>query len=264
MATLKTLARQGLNSFLDPLGLQLVRMAHDWDDAEQFIPFDETIEAARSAGLRLGDYIDAVHNVPGATQETIEKIAALGVFGSKIDRVCEIGPGSGRYLEKTLEACHPSHYEIYETATRWAQYLAEEYRVTRRLTDSRSLSHTDSESIDLVQAHKVFVCTPFVTTCHYYQEMVRVLRPGGWAVFDTLTEACLDEDTLARWMAKSISRSPYPAPVPKLFTVNAFQKRGVSFVGSFVVPMKPGKTECMVFRKTPLSGHDADQASAVR
>jgi hypothetical protein len=37
--------------------------------------------------------------------------------------------------------------------------------------------------------------------------------------------------------------------VAKDFTVKLFQDRGLSFVGSFLVPLFPAVTECMVFRK---------------
>jgi hypothetical protein len=257
--SLKNLAREGLNALLDPLGIGVVRRAHDWEDHAQFLPFEKTIEGAHSAGVPLGDWIEATYNVPGTTQDTIDHMSALGVFGSRIERVCEIGPGSGRYLEKTIQICHPSHYEIYETAPRWAQFLAETYGVVLRAADGHSLSETEDESIDLVQAHKVFVCTPFITTCRYYREIGRVLRLGGWAAFDTVTEACLDEATLERWMYTQVSRSPFPAVVPKLFTIEYLAKRGLVLVGSFIIPMKPGRTECMVFRKLPVVSAATDQ-----
>jgi len=81
-------------------------------------------------------------------------------------------------------------------------------------------------------------------------EMVRVLRPGGFAVFDIVTELCMDEETLERWMSSPTRSDPYPALLPKAFITDFLRKRGLSFVGSFVVPMEPGTTECMVFIKS--------------
>jgi len=40
----------------------------------------------------------------------------LGVFDGEIERVCEIGPGTGRYLDKVLKLAKPTYCEIYETA----------------------------------------------------------------------------------------------------------------------------------------------------
>src|SRR5262245_3101601 len=83
-----------------------VKVGHDWADVSKFIPFEGTLEGAKRAGLSVGDYIDTVINkTPGATQSTIDQMVALGVFSGHIQSVVEIGPGSGRYLEKTIKIC---------------------------------------------------------------------------------------------------------------------------------------------------------------
>jgi len=201
------------------------------------------------------------HNKPGATQFTVDQMARMGVFQGKINDVCEIGPGSGRYLEKVLRACTPARFEVYETAGSWANYLADNYDVILRPTDGKTLSATASDSIDLVQAHKVFSITPFMTTCGYLAEMARVVKPGGFVVFDMITECCLDDDTLERWMLSGIGHCSYPAPIPREIVLRFFQKRGVSIAGSFKVPLGPGTTECMIFVKRPAANgklHTAD------
>ncbi len=50
--------------------------------------------------------------------------------------------------------------------------------------------------MDLVQAHKVFVCTTFLTSYRYFIEMARVARVGARVVFDAVTESCMDKQTL--------------------------------------------------------------------
>ena len=174
-------AAVAVNKLLAPLGLKLARIdAHDWNDVANFIPFERTIEAARKAGMSVGDYVDSVMNgTPGMTQDTIDKMASLGVFTEPLRTVIEIGPGTGRYLERTMKAGRPTRYEIYETAGPWARYLAENYDVVRQPTDGYSLSSTADASADLVQAHKVFSTVPFMATCCYWHEMARATRPGG-------------------------------------------------------------------------------------
>jgi hypothetical protein len=49
---------------------------------------------------------------------------SLGVYSGAVNWVVEIGPGSGRYVEKTLSVCSPSRYEVYETATKWGSSFA--------------------------------------------------------------------------------------------------------------------------------------------
>jgi hypothetical protein len=246
-------AKTVINWALAPFGVRLVRKngsAHDWKKIDTFIPFEATLEAARSAGLSVGDYIDSVMNrIPGATQATIDEMSRLGVFSDKIETVVEIGPGSGRYLEKTLKACTPSRYEIYETAGLWADYVAEKYNVILQPTNGRSLAATPDSSADLVQAHKVFSATPFLTTARYWLEMCRVVRPGGFVVFDIVTEACMDPAAVNGWVSSQGVDSTYPAMVAHTTAVDFFASQGLSLVGRFFIPMGPGKTEIYVFRK---------------
>jgi Methyltransferase domain len=249
---IKRTASKNVNGALRVIGLEIVRISkktHNWGDVEQYIPLKETLTRARKAHLSLGEYIDAKHNVPGATQDTHDRLVALGVFNERIDRVCEIGPGSGRFLEKTLQVCKPSHYEIYETAREWADWLVSTYQVIGRPTDGMTLALTPSNSIDLVQAHKVFVCLLFLTTCSYFTEIVRVTKPGAWVIFDVMTENCLDNINVPLWLKTGINTRTYPAIIPKTFVINFFEGHGFNFLASFLVPMKPGQTECMVFRK---------------
>lgn len=240
-----------LDKSLAPLGLKVVRRQHDWSDTANFIPFEETLSAAKAAGLSVGDYVDAVLNkVPGSSQATIDKIASLGVFAEPLHTIVEIGPGSGRYLEKTISAARPQRYEIYETAGPWSSYLVKTHGVTLQPTDGYTLSGTADASADLVQAHKVFNSVPFMVTICYWREMARVIKPGGWAVFDVMTERCLEGDALETWMRSGIRNGAYPTAIPRQLPLEYFVARGFELMGSFIVPMQPGTTELMVFRRT--------------
>jgi hypothetical protein len=253
LQSIKQTMRRGASRALRPFGFDLVKItqkSHNWGDVGQFIPLEETLAGAREAKLPLGEYVDAKHNVPGATQATHDRLVALGVFKDRTDRVCEIGPGSGRFLEKTVQACKPSHYEIYETAQPWADWLVKTYKVIAQPTDGMTLPNTPSNSIDLVQAHKVFVCLLFLTTCSYFTEIVRVTKPGAWVIFDVMTEDCMDNDNVALWLKTGVNTRTYPEIIPKRFVTDFFERSGFAFVASFIVPMKPGKTECFVFRKS--------------
>jgi hypothetical protein len=260
IGTAKNLLRKGARRTLQNLGFDIVRTekkGHDWSDVRQFIPLKETLAGAEAAKLSVGEYIDTKHNVPGATQGTHDRLIEIGVFKEPIERVCEIGPGSGRFLEKTLQTCKPAHFEIYETSEEWSGYLAKTYPVVVRTGDGTTLAQTPSNSIDLVQAHKVFVCLLFLNTCSYFTEIVRVTRPGAWVVFDVMTENCMDNTNVPLWLKTGINTRTYPAIIPRNFVINFFEGYGVKFISSFLVPMKPGKTECMVFRKQSV-GTPAD------
>jgi hypothetical protein len=247
----RLLAKEAMNWVIGPLGVEVVRKdRHDWSDTRNFIPIEETLAGARRAGLSVGDYIDTVlNNIPGATQFTIDAMARLGVFAGPVETALEIGPGSGRYLEKTIAACSPGRYEIYETSQPWASFLVRDYRVIQQPTDGRGLASTPDASCDLVHAHKVFSSIPFLPTVMYWGEMARVARGGAHIVFDIMTEACLDTATLGKWAASGIDNGAYPAAMPRTVAIDVLAESGCALLGSFLVPMGEGHTETFVFRK---------------
>jgi len=236
---------------LSALGVQVRRARHDWTDTTQFIPLEETLAPARAAGMSVGDYIDSVMNgIPGATQATIDGMGKLGVFSGTIDTVVEIGPGSGRYLEKTIAACKPKRYEAYETAAPWARYLRRTYpQALVYDADGATLRQTPDRSADLVQAHKVFSSINLLAMLGYWREMARVIRPGAYAVFDILTEASLSPHDIERWINTGLHTGAYPACAPRTACVGYFANRGFDFTGSFPVPIGPATTEVLVFRR---------------
>jgi|MudIll2142460700_1097286.scaffolds.fasta_scaffold17467_2 hypothetical protein len=243
---LKRNIQRGIRPILGTFGLELVRK-HRSDDPKTYIPFKETIAGANLSGQSVGDYIDSKYQAPGATQETIDKMVELGVFQDKIERICEIGPGSGRYLEKTLKICKPVYYEIYETAADWAQWLVKNYEVIHQPTDGVTLSLTPSRSIDLIHAHRVFSSTTFLATSSYFLEMIRVVREGGKIVFDILDEDCMDTNTLRMWLDASIPNGLYPSFLAKGYALDIFYDHGFSLMGDFFITMKPGRTHYFVF-----------------
>lgn len=242
---------RGANTVLRRAGVELVPAGrHDWEDQEAYIPLEETLRAAAQAGLSVGDYIDTVMNkTPGATQATIDGMARLGVFETKGSTVVEIGPGSGRYLEKVKQACAPSRYEIYETARPWAAHLVRAYGVIWQPTNGYTLADTPTGSVDLVHAHKVFNSINFMPTCCLWDEMVRVTKPGGYCVFDIMTERCLSAAMISRWAASGVRAGSYPTAMPREPAIAFFEAAGFSLLDSFIGPLGHGTTEVFVFRK---------------
>lgn len=242
--------KSGIRGVARKAGFDIQRSVNARGGIDDFLPFEPTMRAAESAGLSLGDYIDEVINgTPGATKTTIDGMRDLGVFATPTATVLEIGPGSGRYLERTLEEGAPSRYEIYETAAPWTDYLVEKFGVIAQPTSGSSLAPTPDGSVDLVQAHKVFCGVTFLCSVRYFLEMARVARPGGWIVFDVMTENCLDPDTVRVWAARGEGHDGYPAPMPRQMCVDLFRTLDCELVGGFQVPMGVGSTETLVFRK---------------
>jgi phospholipid N-methyltransferase len=245
MTTLRKTARQRLNVLLGHAGFQLLRSG-ERDCIRPYIPFMHTLAEARTAGLSVGDYIDSKYHVLGATKATIDQLATLGLFEQSIQSVCEIGPGSGRYLEKIQQSCAPRSYEIYETDKEWSDWLARTYRVTAHEADGTSLRNTATESVGLVHAHKVFVYLPFIVTFQYFKEMIRVARPGGTMVFDIVSELCMPDSTIEQWIA---DRTYFRCLLPRDFVIEFFTRKQCSLCSSFLAPMLPGQSEYLVFTK---------------
>jgi methyltransferase family protein len=244
-------AAKGTNVVLRRAGAEIVRYGpRPMEEFSDYIAFAPTIAGAKAAGMSVGDYIDSKHNRPGITQETIDQLRELGALRPGVNSVCEIGPGSGRYLEKTIAICKPARYEIYETAKEWKAYLAETYKVVAHDADGKTLQQTPSGSVELVMAHKVFPGTPFLTTIRYLGEMARVVAPGGRVVFDVITEACMDAPILERWLASGAGYQSYPNPHSRQYIVEFFARHHCTLDGSFTVSMEPGLTECMVFTRS--------------
>lgn len=236
---------QGVNQVLALGGVELIRKGKEFQD---YIPLKKTLADAEKSGMPLGEYIDMRFNVPGTTQATVDKMVELGVFSGKIDRVCEIGPGSGRYLEKVIEVCKPKYYEIYETSKDWREWLVGKYyNVVSQKTDGDSLSSTPSQSMDLVHTHKMLYGNPIFTICGYLMEMVRVVKEGGYVVFDLVTEQCLTDELVAKWISSGVDHAH--SMTSKQYAIDFFARRGFQYMGGFIVPMSPGLTEYFVFKK---------------
>lgn len=239
----KRKVRNTINHLLSPVGFELVRQGQG-DYVKSFLPLNLTLKKASEAKLSLGDYIDTTYQRPGATQASIDELVELGILNNKVRSICEIGPGSGRYLEKVLRICTPETYEIYESAPEWSDWLEGQYRVRAHEADGRSLRQTASESVDLVHAHKVFVYLAAVVSFQYFSEMIRVTRPGGHIVFDIVSESCMDDATIEKWVAR---RSYYANMMPRDFVISFFARRRCSLNASFFAPLGAGQSEYLVF-----------------
>lgn len=247
----KSVLKSGVKGLLGRAGFDIVRSTNNREGVDDFLPFEATMRAARAHGLSVGDHIDEVMNgTPGATQSTIDALRDLGVYAAGPHTMLEIGPGSGRYLEKTLKECSPDRYEIYETAAPWAAYLVETFGVVARPTAGSSLAPTPDGSVDLVQAHKVFNSVTFLIASRYFFEMARVTRPGGRIVFDVMTETCLDPATVGTWATQGgPGHGPYPAAMPRRTCVDLFETLDCGLEASFLAPLGVASTEVLVFKK---------------
>ena len=244
--SMKRLLADGTNNALRPLGVQIVRGYSADTGVKSFVSARKTIAAARHDGVPISDYIDAHNAEPGTTAASVETMLKLADLDKTVSRVCEIGPGTGRYAEKVIAALQPNVYEMYETARDWLPHLRRLPGAKMQAADGRTLGSTASASVDLVHANKVFVYIPLVTTVGYLQEMARVVRPGGAAAFDIITEDCMDESVTNCWVAQNAT---IYSMISRQWTVDLLDRRGLSLLGSSFASLTAGRTEMLVFRK---------------
>jgi SAM-dependent methyltransferase len=212
-----------------------------------YINCQETVRAAEEGGLSVCDYVEKLWGQQGQTRDTISKIMER-LPATGFETVCEIGPGTGRYLELLLREyfkASPSQYEFYETAQDWADWLPQKYHITRREADGKKLSQTKDHSMDFVHAHGVFVYTPMLTTCSYIQEMGRVVKPGGVIAFDFYGEDCFPDQVLKKWLD---SDHQYPVLFSEKMADDLLRNAGGNRVDSFFSKHGMGFSKYLIYQ----------------
>lgn len=234
MSVLPMLER-AVNGLLEPLGVRLMRRGGPPTIGGRRLSDADVIAQAHARGISAGDYLEDLFGKKGRAAEIIRRMRDAGALSPSVSVVCEIGAGSGLYIPYVLRHAPVERYEIYEIIQGRADYLAKEFPVVlARPTDGESLRGTAARSIDLVQAHGVFVTLDFLTSCSYFREIERVIAPGGHAVFDVMTEDCFDEAAIDAWLG---TRLRYPSLHSRDYVSRYFTSRGFVVVDEFTLPL---------------------------
>jgi Methyltransferase domain len=219
-----------------------------------YISANTTVAAAQAAGLSVCDYVERLWGTKGQTASIIEKIHDLGAISSATKTIVEIGPGTGRYIEHTLKYCCPNRYQIYEIDSAWSSWLAQNYPIEACAADGQSLKSTTSNSVDLIQAHGVFVYLPFLTSYRYFKEIIRVAAPGSFVILDIISERCMEPQTVERWLQ---SGHVFPCFLSTTYVGQIFEKNGFRFVEDILSPYGVGWSEYLVFTRIGRRHHSA-------
>jgi hypothetical protein len=227
MIKTKGLGRLGIvNFFLDKINLELSRTVKSY--ALGYISAKETISAAEKEGLSVGNYLENLWGLDRG--RIINSMKEFGAIGKDIKDICEIGTGSGMFLEKIIEQCDHKSYESYEPKKDWAEWLASKYNIISHNADGNSLVYTTTSSIDLIHSHGVFIYLPFLTSYQYFQEFDRVIRKGGYLVFDIFSEDCFNDEIVISYLQ---TKHRYPVLLPKNLVIKFFDERQFLFIGDF-------------------------------
>jgi hypothetical protein len=234
-----------INKFLQIFGVEISRSSRS-AGGSNYITMQETINNAKKAGLSVCDYVEKLWDQKGETKKTIDQISQYRVFDKSNLEICEIGAGTGRYMEKVLEKCNPKSYESYEIAKDWSKWLQQEYPIISQPTDGKSLKSTASHSIDFLHAHGVFVYLPFFNSLRYFKEIDRVTKRKSYIIFDCLTEDCLDDEVLNDWLD---SNYDYPSLISEEYIFKFFPSEKYKLLGTFYTKYGQGRSKYFAFEK---------------
>ena len=237
-----------INSILGLFNLRLIKANHFTNNSNKlgYISATETVKRAQKEGLTVCDYVEKTWGQIGETQKVIDNMERFGAFDFYNPNICEIGAGTGRYMEKVIEKCNPIRYESYETAQDWSDWLQRKYNIISQRTDGFSLNNTADKSIDLVHTHGVFVYLPFFDSLRYFKEIDRVLSINAIIVFDCITEDCLDKMMMNAWLN---SAHNFPQVLPEKYISDFFPSTRYKLLGNFFTPYGQGKSKYFVFKK---------------
>ncbi len=243
-----------INRLLTPTGLTIARAAPS--QAESWRPCiggpyrsdREVIRKAGKRGVSVGDYLEEEWGQAGRSRKTVAHMREVGAIPDPLGTVCEIGPGSGRYVQRIFEIASPKRYEIYEIERNRARWLAQTYPVVVLPTDGEHLAGTRDKSVQLVHAHGVFGSLKVISCFAYFKEIARITAPDGYVVFDIICEQCMSDDEVDAWLKTPLR---YVNLLSKRLLVQFFEKRGFSLVDDFRYPLMIfGHSLYLVFKKT--------------
>jgi hypothetical protein len=246
---MKTKFKQYIKNIFKAFGVEIHKSGYSNSSPYSlgYISAKETIDAASKSGLSVGDYLETIWNHKGNRQVIIDELNKFGIFNKNIKNICEIGTGAGLYADKTAELFKPVRYESYEPDKDWAGWLAKKYNIISHDADGKSLSCTQTSSIDLVLAHGVYVYLPFLLTYRYFQEIVRVASDQCYVVFDIFSEDCLNTETVESWLE---SEQMFPCFLSKDYVIDFFTKHGFLLIGEFFNhKYNVGKSKYLIFKK---------------
>jgi SAM-dependent methyltransferase len=204
-----------------------------------YINAAETVKAAQAKGMSIRDYVEDMWGIQGSTQRIFDEMNSAGCF-TNCQSVCEIGPGTGRYLELIQKRCPGVRYTIYETDKGWEKWLVQTYGVHAPPVDGVSLRPQPDQSADLINAHGVFVYLKPHHSFAYFKEMLRVIKPGGFLVFDIL-----DIARLSKWIDTDHT---YPVFLDPSQVTTFFTNANAHLVKTFTAPYGVDESVYHVYR----------------
>src|SRR5438128_1804906 len=230
----------GASRVLRPLGYEL----RDKVLSERPEGFAGYLEAADQAGMDVNDFEEQRlgWRLPLPTLEEL-------VFPllRPESRVCEIGPGTGRWSRHIVECVPEGELHLVDPSPWMVRFLSHYFEgppmVRAHLNDGQSLPFAREAWLDLIFSANTFVELKLGVIWRYAFDFARVLKPGGYAVVDYI-----DPTTPEGWEHLR-TQGPELAPVYTFHTGETidrvFTEAGLSVERRFQV----GKSTFVVARR---------------
>lgn len=190
-----------VNNLIPDVSIEnIVDVLEEYHDSKANIDPSYLIYKLNAKNKTLSQWYIEEKDPLGACKKNTQFIAD-SLRGEKIDRICEIGPGTGVYTENFIEYFNPHTYEYYELNEIYRKYLYEwlKDRVDNLIPQNVSgclLDDTKSESSDLVVCANVFPALEYSFSYSYLKEMVRACKHGGFIAFNLVTEESYSHEVL--------------------------------------------------------------------
>lgn len=181
MTGVRTLFEYGASRVLGPLGYEL----RDRVLSERPEGFVGYLQAASAAGMDVNDYEEQRlgWRLPRPTLDAI-----VFPYLTETSRVCELGPGTGRWSRHVLTQVPRGELHLVDPSPWMVRFLrgyfASAPNVHAHVNDGQSLPFADSGWLDVVFSANTLVELKLGVIYLYARDAARVLKPGGYVIVD--------------------------------------------------------------------------------
>ena len=184
---MRILLKHLVNKILALFNLEIQRRKKSLGTSASFIKGylgGDEIDQGERLGKELWDYLEVKWNCVGYHQMIAEKLCYPYLDNSSI--VVEIGTGAGLLASKIIHRFPKITYYSLEPNKDLNKYLKKHFPKNLRevALSGFNLKGIDTSSIDFVLAYGVFTYLDTAAIILYCKDAVRVLREGGYLLFD--------------------------------------------------------------------------------
>jgi SAM-dependent methyltransferase len=201
----------GASRVLGPLGYEL----RDRVLSERPEGFAGYLEAATARGMDVNDY-EEQHLGWRLPRPTLDDVVFPYLRADS--RVCEIGPGTGRWSRHILARIPDGELHLVDPSPWMVRFLARYFgasaNVSAHLNDGQSLPFERQAWLDLIFSANTFVELKLGVIYLYARAMAQALKPAGYAVVDYV-----DPTTAEGWQHLTTQ----PAEMAAVYTFHAHE-----------------------------------------